>query len=148
MSEPVLKSIIQLLALSASIDGSISDSEKKIIYDFIHENLSEDNAQNFINLFNDYTEIAIEGNIEATNICKRINIELDRKQKIVVLLHLLELVSVDGAMGDDETEFIDNVVDAFNIDRHEYNIMKAFVTDEEALHLGLNNILVLSVVKR
>ncbi|MDX2305752.1 MAG: ATP-binding cassette domain-containing protein [Microscillaceae bacterium] len=144
MSEPVLKSIIQLLALSATIDGSISDSERKIIYAFIHENLSEENAQNFISLFNDYTEIAIEGNIEVPNICKRINIELNSKQKIVVLLHLLELVSVDGAMGEAEIEFIDNIVDAFNIDRHEYNIMKAFVTDEEALHLGLNNILVIS----
>ncbi len=144
MSEPVLKSIIQLLALSATIDGQVSNSERKIIYDFIYENLSEENAQNFISLFNDYAEIALAGSIEPINICNRINIELNRKQKIIVLVHLLELVSVDGHIGEEEGEFVDQVAEAFNIDVHEYNIMKAFVTDEEALNLGLSNILVIS----
>ncbi|GAB4395131.1 MAG: ATP-binding cassette domain-containing protein [Microscillaceae bacterium] len=144
MSEPVLKSIIQLLAISAAIDGEISASEREVIHGFIHESLNEDYARPFIQLFNEYTEIAIAGNIEAVNICKRINVELNQKQKIIVLFHLLELVSIDGNIGEEEGRFVDSVAEAFNVDIHEYNIIKAFVTDEEALWLGLSNILVIS----
>jgi ABC-type multidrug transport system ATPase subunit/uncharacterized tellurite resistance protein B-like protein len=144
MSEPVLKSIIQLLAISATIDGILSDSERKVVHDFIFENVNDDAARTYIGLFNEYSEIAQAGNVEAVNICNRINIELNQKQKIIVLFHLLELISVDGCVGEDEGHFVDNVAEAFNIDIHEYNIMKAFVLDDEALRLGLSNILVIS----
>lgn len=144
MSEPVLKSIIQLLAISATIDGAISDSERKIIYDFIYESINNEKANNFIVLFNDYLEIALAGNVEAINICKRINVELNQKQKIIVLFHLLELVNVDGGVGEEENNFVDTVAEAFHIDVHDYNVIKAFVIDEEALHLGLSNILIIS----
>ncbi len=144
MSEPVLKSIIQLLAISATIDGVLSDSERKIVHDFIFENINNDSARTYIGLFNEYSEIALAGNVEAINICNRINVELNQKQKIIVLFHLLELVSVDGRVGEEEAVFVDSVADAFNIDIHEYNIVKAFVVDDEALKLGLSNILVIS----
>lgn len=144
MSEPVLKSIIQLLAISATIDGEIRESERRVIYEFIYDNLNEDQAKSYINLFNDYAEIALAGNIEAVNICNRINYELNQKQKIVVLFHLLELISVDGSVHELDSVFVDQVAEAFKIDTHEYNVIKAFVTDEEALKLGLNNILVIS----
>ncbi len=144
MSEPVLKSIIQLLAISATVDGILSDSERKVVHDFIFENVNDDSARKYIGLFNDYSEIALAGNVEAVNICNRINIELNQKQKIIVLFHLLELVSADGSVGEDEGHFVDTVAEAFNIDVHEYNIMKAFVVDDEALRLGLSNILVIS----
>ncbi len=144
MSEAVLKSIIQLLALSATVDGKVSDSERKVIYDFIYENLGDDLAKAFISLFNEYAEIAIAGNIEPVNICNRINIELNQKQKIVVLFHLLELISVDGRIKEEAVDFVDTVAQAFNIDEHEYHIIKAFVTDEDALNLGFGNILVIT----
>jgi ABC-type multidrug transport system ATPase subunit/uncharacterized tellurite resistance protein B-like protein len=147
MSEPVLKSIIQLMAISSTIDGAISDSEKGVIFEFIQDSMNEDYAKIYRSLFNEYAEIALAGNVEATNICNRINHELNQKQKIIVLIHLLELASVDGKIDDEEVRFVDSVAEAFNLDIHEYNILKAFVTDEDALTLGLNNILVISKEK-
>lgn len=144
MSEPVLKSIIQLMAISASVDGVISASEKRVITDFIHEQLSAEATDAFIQLFNEYAEIALAGHIQTINICKRINEELNQKQKIIVLFHLLELVNSDGNLHNDESNFIDEVAQAFNIDEHEYSIIKAFVIDDDALKLGLSNILIIS----
>ena len=144
MSEPVLKSIIQLMAISASVDGTISASEKRVITDFISEQLSAEAKDAFIQLFNEYAEIALGGHIQTINICKRINEELNQKQKIIVLFHLLELVNSDGNLHSDESNFIDDVAIAFNIDEHEYSIIKAFVLDDDALTLGLQNILIIS----
>lgn len=147
MSEPVLKSIIQLMAISASVDGVISASEKRVIRDFIQEQLSAEETDTFIQLFNEYAEIALAGHIQTINICKRINEELNQKQKIIVLFHLLELVNSDGDLHNDESNFIDEVAQAFNIDEHEYSIIKAFVVDDDALKLGLQNILIISSQK-
>lgn len=144
MSEPVLKSIIQLMAISASVDGVISASEKRVITDFIHEQLSAEATDAFIQLFNEYAEIALAGHIQTINICKRINGELSQKQKIIVLFHLLELVNSDGNLHTDESSFVDEVAQAFNIDEHEYKIIKAFVVDDDAMKLGLSNILIIS----
>ena len=144
MSEPVLKSIIQLMAISASVDGVISASEKRVITDFISEQLSAEAKDAFIQLFNEYAEIALGGHIQTVNICKRINEELNQKQKIIVLFHLLELVNSDGNMHNAESTFVDEVAEAFNIDEHEYSIIKAFVIDDDALTLGLQNILIIS----
>ncbi|WP_299452386.1 ATP-binding cassette domain-containing protein [uncultured Microscilla sp.] len=147
MSEPVLKSIIQLMAISASVDGVISASEKRVITDFIQEQLSAEATDAFIQLFNEYADIALAGHIQTINICKRINEELNQKQKIIVLFHLLELVNSDGNLHSDESNFIDEVAQAFNIDEHEYSIIKAFVIDDDALKLGLQNILIISSQK-
>lgn len=144
MSEPVLKSIIQLMAISATVDGVISDSERSIINDFIRENLNQEYAKAYISLFNDYAEIALAGNVEASNICKRINLELNQKQKIIVLFHLLELANVDGKVAHNELEFVQQVANFFNIDETEYYKIRDFVLEDDVIKLGLNNVLVIS----
>jgi len=144
MSEPVLKSILKLMAISSTFDGIITEGEQRIIREFIQESLNEELAQQYMLLFKEYADIALSGNIEPANICNRINLELNQKQKIIVVMHLLELAHVDGAIDEKELDFVDMVASAFKIDIHEHNLLKAFITDEDVLTLGLSNILVIS----
>ncbi|TAG85109.1 MAG: hypothetical protein EAZ20_16000, partial [Bacteroidetes bacterium] len=85
MSEPVLKSIIQLLAISAIADGTLSISEMSLIEDFIADQVSEESSTKYLNLFQEYAEIAVSVKIEPKNIFKRINGELKKKKKVIVL---------------------------------------------------------------
>ncbi|WP_027000016.1 ATP-binding cassette domain-containing protein [Eisenibacter elegans] len=144
MSEPILKAIIQLLAISASVDGTVTESEKKVTYDFISENLNYDDVPRFQQLFDEYASIALQTQLQIHNIAKKINQELDQKQKVIVLMHLLELVSADGGIHESEEELVDELAQEFNIDSHEYSIIKAFVTNDDVVNLGLSNILIIS----
>ncbi|TAE15010.1 MAG: ABC transporter ATP-binding protein, partial [Bacteroidetes bacterium] len=132
------------MAISCTFDGIITEGEHRIIRDFIQESLNEEAGKHYMGLFREYADIALSGNIEPANICNRINVELNQRQKIIVMMHLLELAHVDGAMDKKELEFVDVVAESFKIDIHEYNLLKAFITDEDALTLGLSNILVIS----
>ncbi len=144
MSEPVLKSILKLMAISCTFDGVITEGESRIIREFINESLNEERASHYLGLFKEYADVALSGAIEPANICNRINVELNQKQKFVVMMHLLELAYVDGALDKKELEFVDMVGESFKIDVHEYNLLKAYITDEDALTLGLSNILVVA----
>jgi ABC-type multidrug transport system ATPase subunit len=132
------------MAISCTFDGVITDGEHRIIRDFVQESMPEDLARNYLVLFKEYADVALAGAVEPATICNRINLELNQRQKIVVLMHLLELAHVDGALDKKELDFVDLVSEAFKIDVHEYNLLKAFITDEDALTLGLSNILVIS----
>jgi ABC-type multidrug transport system ATPase subunit/uncharacterized tellurite resistance protein B-like protein len=144
MNETVLKSIIQLLAISATIDGDISESERRVIHEFIHEHINDEQAKSFISLFNDYIDIAVAGNVEAENICKRINYELNQKQKVIVLSHLLELATADGKLQKEASKFADQVAESFNIIPEEYELIKTFVSDESVLNTGMQGLLIIT----
>jgi len=146
MSEPVLKAIIQLLAMSASIDGVITASEREVTCSFLDEHLNQEEVPRFEKLFDDYADTALQAKINSLNIAQHINQELNQRQKIIVVFHLLELISSDGEVGLAEEKFVDDLAHAFNIDIHEYNIIKAFVTDDNVINLGLSNVIKISGV--
>ncbi|TAG07072.1 MAG: ATP-binding cassette domain-containing protein [Cytophagia bacterium] len=125
MSEPVLKSIIQLLAISAITDGNLSISEVSLIDDFIADQVSEESTPKYLSLFQEYAEIALTTKIEPKNIFKRINGELNQKQKVIVLSHLLEVAAVE--CDDKSLVFVDNAAASFNVDELEYGLLKKFI---------------------
>jgi len=73
MSEPVLKAILQLMAVSASIDGVVTQAEKDVIDEFLDENLSTDNKPTFVGLFDEYADVAVQSGISIEKIAKKIN---------------------------------------------------------------------------
>ncbi|TAF65174.1 MAG: ATP-binding cassette domain-containing protein [Cytophagales bacterium] len=149
MSENVLKAIIQLLAISASVDGEVSSSEREVTFDFIEEHLSTDQVTTYIQLFDEYTQIALKAQLQTTNIIKKINTELNQKQKIVVLFHLLELIGADGTIHQLEENFVDKTAEAFNISLEYYQEMKQFALAQRIEDIEvLPNILVINNKKQ
>lgn len=139
MSEPVLKAIIQLLAMSASVDGVITDGERKVTFDFIDDHINKAESETFKSLFDEYTSVALTTELQTTNIAKKINAELDQKQKMVVLTHLFELISADGNVQQEESRFVHQLANQFNIAPEEYELIKSFVGNqfhpETSLHM-------------
>src|SRR5690606_29777959 len=66
--------------------------------------------------------------VKVLKICTQINGELEQRQKIFVLLRLVEYINTDKSPTDQELEFVDTVSDVFNIPNEELQDIKKFVT--------------------
>ncbi len=128
MSEKILDAIIQLLAISAHLDG-VTIQEKNIIRKFLAEQISEDHIGQYMHKFDVFAARAEK--INAFQIFKAINSELTQQQKVVVIANLLDLTVSDGTVSNAEAEYADTVAQAFNFEDAEYQLIKRFIISPE-----------------
>jgi ABC-type multidrug transport system ATPase subunit len=60
-------------------------------------------------------------------ICTQINEELTQRQKMIVLVRILEFINANEIVNDQELEFAATVADTFNVSMEEYNEIRSFV---------------------
>src|SRR5205085_9490847 len=73
---------------------------------------------------------------------KKINTTHTHKQKVVVLIKLLELVVSDGQLSPQRNEIINTVSTVFNIVKDEYKLIETFVVSRNASDLSFKDILI------
>lgn len=157
MSERILKALMQLFAIIAKVDEidepaeevessdepiSITASKgRKIIEQFLGQELSSDLVEEYLQLFDEYLnqhhakaakkkgkrKRTSVNSVKVLKICTQINEELAQKQKIIVLVRLLEFINANDLVTDQELEFVETVADTFNIEREEFLRIKQFV---------------------
>lgn len=161
MSERILKALMQLFAIIAKVDDvEQEDSEnseaaevtevtasrgRKIIEHFLSQELSSDLVDEYLVLFDEYLnqhhlkaakkkgkrKRTSVNSVKVLKICTQINEELAQKQKIVVLVRLIEFINANDIVTEQELEFVETVADTFNIDREEYERIRQFVNAKE-----------------
>ena len=128
MSERILKALMQLFALVADVDG-VSNHNRKIVELFLKQQLNQDMVNEYLVLYDEFLETyhkvskKKEGkkkrtslnSVKVLKICTQINKELAQKQKVIVLLRLVEYVNSDETITEQEDEFITTVAESFNI---------------------------------
>lgn len=87
---------------------------------------------------------SVKDSLKTLAICKKINKTLTQKQKIVVLIKLLELVSSDKNFSIQRMEIVNTVSTVFNIAQGEYKLIEAFVLSENISALDLPDILIVN----
>jgi ABC-type multidrug transport system ATPase subunit len=139
MSERILKALMQLFAVIARPESNYEDREE-VVKQFLLQQLNIDLVTEYLTLFRDYynqyqkkkskklnKSISLSS-VKVLKICSEINQELTLKQKVIVLLRLLEFIKDDvGEVTDQELEFVYTVSDSFYIPEDEYIRLKAFV---------------------
>ncbi len=75
---------------------------------------------------------SVRDSVKTLGICKKINKTLTQKQKVVVLIKLLELVGTDKNFTPQRMEIINTASSVFNIDQDEYHLIENFVITEDA----------------
>jgi ABC-type multidrug transport system ATPase subunit/uncharacterized tellurite resistance protein B-like protein len=145
MNEQVLKAIVKLLAMIVKVDG-VGEGERESIERFFRENLNDKAVRYYITLFNEHLETAIATHEEVFKLCSEINHELALKQKIIILLRLIELVRADRQFTQEEEILVKAVYEAFNIPIERYLLIKDFVTATDVYDLRSPNILVIDDV--
>lgn len=145
MSEAILKALMQLFALIVDIDEiqEISEKEREIIHSFLSRQLNSELAEKYMGIFENYLlhyhqHTLDKGSVRQKkrtsltavrilSICEQINEELEQKQKIYVIMQMVEYISYGLQIRETELEFLQTVAFAFNLDELEYRDILNFV---------------------
>ena len=144
MNERVLEVIIKLLAIIANIDDSAGD-KRGIIEKFLNSHVSSFEVRKSLFLFDEYKAFAHDAGLkEAYDVASGLNKEVSMKQKIIILVHLIELVLADQEITDTEEGFILTVCKALNINTSLYNDIMVFQRINDATEMKSDNILLIN----
>lgn len=153
MSERILKALMQLFAIIAKVDleevdgvFQISGGGRDIVRLFLKQELNQELVDEYLKLFDEFLAVhqgkskkkdgkrkrTSVNSVKVLRICTQINEELTQKQKLIVLIRILEFIYANGDITEQELEFATTVADTFNISQEEYERCKRFVELNEA----------------
>lgn len=155
MSEEILKALTQLFAIITKQDGGVTENERQFVINFFQQELDQDSIKEYLELYDSYSGYnkqggddeknkltSVKDSVKTLGICKKINKTLTQKQKVVVLIKLLELVGSDKNFTPQRMEIINTVSTVFNIVKDEYKLIETFVISEQVADLNFPDILV------
>lgn len=150
MSEQLLRAIIHLLAIVAKEDD-VTEDERSAIRDFLLENLSAEDSEKYMKLFDQMTihmtgdrAVSFSEEKEISLLAKQVNQELSQQQKIVVLLKVIELIVADGEVSEREISLLQAIGQSLNFKEEEVKRIKAFVIHKDERFLNADNILLVN----
>lgn len=147
MSERILKALMQLFAIIAKVEDQEEVQQdhalagRDIVKLFLSQELTTELVDEYLKLFDEYLE-KHQGNskrkdgkrkrtsvnsVKVLRICTQINEELAQKQKIIVLVRILEFININEVITPQELEFVETVADTFNVSREEFEQIRLFV---------------------
>lgn len=140
MSERILKALMQMFAIIAKVDG-ITNTGRTIVQSFLKQQLNQEMVDQYLKIFDEYLEEYHKvsqkkegaakrtslGSVKILKICTQINAELEQKQKVVVMVRLLEFIYSSNDISEQEQEFVSTVAESFNISMDEYKRAMEFV---------------------
>jgi len=160
MSEEILKALTQLFAIITKQDGGVTENEREFVITFFQQELEQSAIKGYLDLYDKisgYNEqttqhhedgsaksklTSVKDSIQTLAICKKINKTLTQKQKVVVLIKLVELLGSDGHFTAQRMEIINTVSTVFNIIKDEFKLLESFVVSQQVADLNFKDILV------
>ncbi len=154
MSTGVLQALMQLFAIIAKSgdDKSINNNGRDVIAIFLRQQLNRDLVQKFLTAYDEFVTAQESksksktgrkkrtslNSVKILKICTQINEELAQKEKVFVLLRLLEFTKESH---DDPqiAEFIETVSDTFHISRDIFDDLKELATSDGEQILDKDN---------
>lgn len=140
MSEEILKALTQLFAIISKQDGGVTINERAFVIRFFQQELDHSSVDEYIKLYDSYSKIgdqpsgesatkltSVKDSVKTLGICRKINKTLTQKQKVVVLIKLLEMVGSDSNFTQQRMSIINTVSDVFNINTEEYEVIEKFI---------------------
>jgi len=161
MSEPILRALVLLFALISDIhrDTIISGRAKSIVRLFFSKHLNKEQVEKYMKIFEEHLEHYSSAQIDKDStkdrkrislnamrilsICERINEELQQKQKIYVLVKLIDYISFASETTENELDFLQTVADAFFVSPSEYNDISGFILKGSEAVTGKDKLLVI-----
>jgi len=162
MSEEILKALMQLFAIIAKQDEGLSTNERNYVHLFLKQQLNESSVVEYLALFDNFIGItkekeekeeqckdrpkltSVKDSVKILGICKKINKTLTQKQKVVVLVRLLELINSDKKFTTQRIAIIDTAADVFNISKEEYKTIENFVRNDDYTLFDSNDMMIIN----
>jgi ABC transport system ATP-binding/permease protein len=149
MSEPLLKAILRLFAVVAKEDA-LTQQEREQIRIFLEEHVSRSAIEHYLKHFDDYVaQVAAPGTDEKTEterialLSQEISRDLTQKQKVVILLEVMNIVHADGQMSTREGQLVNLIGSHFKISAPDIEHIRTFVQAREPQQLAGDHLLVI-----
>ncbi len=169
MSEEILKALTQLFAIITKQDGGVTEKERQFVIGFFKKELDQDSVKEYVDLYDKFAGYkkesdkeseksdaekseekpkrkrkltSVRDSVKTLGIGKKINKTLTQKQKVVVIVKILELVGSDKNFTPQRMEIIDTISKVFNIGDYEYKLIENFVLKELLDELQFDDILI------
>lgn len=140
MSEKLLKALMQLFAIIADVD-ELTNKSRIVVENFLNQRLSKDQVDVYLQHYDEYLEThhkvskkkegkrkkTAVNSVKVLKICTQINAELEQRQKVFVLIRMVEYINIGKRPSEQEIEFVETVADVFNIPAEELKDITAFV---------------------
>jgi ABC-type multidrug transport system ATPase subunit len=141
MSAGILRALMQLFAIIARGGGNQEGTGRDVVAIFLRQQLNRELVKKYLELYDQYVEKhhrksankdgskkrTSVNSVKVLKICSQINEELAQKEKIFVLIRLLEFINAIADAGDQEWEFVDTVSDSFYIDSETFENSKKLI---------------------
>jgi len=142
MSEEILKALMQLFALITKQDGGIGQKESDYVKRFLEQQIGVDSASEYLQLYLKTAEeeeapsqktskkklTSVLDSVRVLKLCKQISKTINKRQKVVVLVRILELVNAEYNLTEQRLGIVKTVSDIFRISKKEYESIFTFVT--------------------
>lgn len=149
MSEPLLKAILRLFAVVAREDD-VTHQEREQIRIFLDEHLSQGAVESYLKVFDEYSQNypPKPGDLGSElsrleELCREVNADLTQKQKVVIILELINIIQADGAISERESELLQAIGVNFKISATEIAAIKTFVLGQASAMLDHPQILII-----
>ncbi len=160
MSEEILKALMQLFALITKQDGGIGQKEIDYVNGFLQQQIGVDSSGEYLELYQSTaakdeedhilaqaadgpdpgTPAPVKGSkkkltsvldsVRVLKLCKQISRTINQRQKVVVLVRILELINAEYNLTEQRLGIVRTVSDIFRIEKEEYESIFTFVTSE------------------
>jgi ABC transport system ATP-binding/permease protein len=160
MSEEILKALMKLFAIIAKQDAENSSSKNEYVANFLSSQIKSDKVDEYLALYEQFLHedddksgsnepekkklVSVKDSVRTLGICKKINKTLTQKQKVVVLVRLLELLKKDNLFSTQHMELLATVSNVFNIEKNEYEQIEQFIRNDNPYLIPFENCLIIS----
>lgn len=142
MSEEILKALMQLFAIISKQDAGSTDNQREFVRSFLCSHVNNQKVLEYMQLYdekagtNDQGDLlenkltSVKDSVRTLAICRKINKTLTHKQKIVVLLRLLEMLMAENLFTEQRMGIIRTIAIVFNILNDELELIENFIRSE------------------
>jgi ABC-type multidrug transport system ATPase subunit len=139
MSERILKALMQLFAIIAHPQSSATE-RRQVVERYLGKQLDQETVEEYLKIYDKHYEAnqkrsakrklakyTSASSVRVLKICTQINEELITRQKVIVLIQLLEFLKSEEQISPQEMEFVNTVGDTFNLPTKGYKRLINFV---------------------
>lgn len=145
MSDKILKALIQLFAIIGKPDEIHGSASRNTVALFLKQALNSEQVNEYLELYDYFLKTydntsdgekrikkTAVSSVKVLVICEQINEALTQKQKILVLVRLIEYIHASNEVDEQEFEFINTVYSSFRISDEEFELLFNFITQHDA----------------
>ncbi len=161
MSEEILKALMQLFGLIAKQDGGAVSNETEYVKTFLKQQLNTEAVHEYFSLFLKHSTVkgkkagdtskiqltSMKDSVKILGICKKINRQLNKEQKVVVLVRLYELINTDRKFTEQRMAIINTVAEVFKFPKDEVESIEAFIVHNDVKKIDRKEILIFSATE-